>query len=568
MDKPYAALSNAVAAVQNGDMVKILPGYYTNTVRLHLWQSNSAPVQLRNRTNVWLDFTGSTFFLPSNFTSIAIINCSNVWIKGGVFDQQRSSWPYPQFMTNGIGSVFGVFEISDSYGVHISEATIANAWDHGWLVDSPTNQVATTNGSVTDCNFINCGGWGYLGAWDGDAIIPGAGWIISRNHIRDSNRGIEHYPIYAANGLPLKDLPAVVIKDNVVQNVFDHGICSYFGPALIEGNSVWTTNSIVAANQTGIQVFNSPGPSTVKGNSVHGFLYGIDVSTSTNVSVQNNDLYDCNYGMRAANAEALFIRNNNFVRCNYGIAMNDAAVYAANYGTIEGNTFRDVNGWATVTCNKVLQSMVIQNNNFLNRSNTGGFGIWLTGNQTNNVFRDNRFYGYATNQLISFTPPWVGGTNAGIMWHSNNAVFWTFTSGGTGTNHMLIGGILSPNEAHSSVWITNAMDHTEASIYTANSAATNCLLNFTNHYARLLCGTNFLNLINTNQPAANVRKLTVLIENYMGSNCTIAQTAAWKWLNYAPANPLTITNGKVYLLELTTRGSSATNIFAELKSQP
>ena len=446
-DLPWATVSNAVARATNGDTIRILPGWYTNTARLHGWQSNTAPVNIINKTNLMLDFTGSYHVLPSNMTSFAVIRCSNIWIFGGTFDQQKVAWPYPQYQTNGIGSVYGVWEIADSYGIHARNLQILNAWDHGWLIDSPTNNVVTTNGSVIGCRFVNCGGWPFLGpaSWDGDAIISGAGWLIKDNFIANCNRGIEHYPIVTANGIYKDTLPAAVISGNVIENCWDHGISTYFSPVIIENNVITTTNANYTRINKAIEIL-SP-DSIVQGNHVMGYHNGVTLTASaTNTLVANNVFKDMPYGIYSG-GQFSRVTGNTFIRVRNAVGL---PTFTWNQGSFDNNTLIDCQGEPTslpgafsVPASGTLTNVNVENNYFYSSTNSGGgagnHAIWVIGAQFNNRYLNNRFYGYATNMAATFSPPWISGTNSSLMWQSNHTLFFTYTLNST-TNHVKIAG--------------------------------------------------------------------------------------------------------------------------------
>jgi hypothetical protein len=401
-DLPYSTFTNAFNALTNGDTLRVLPGLYTNRVQVHAAHQGGASANLVGKTNILLDFSGAMVYCPSNLSSFQIIRCKDVVVRGGYFDQQREEWPYPAHMTNGHSLVYGVWEVADSDGIHAREMTIVNAWDHGWLVDSPTNTIFNTNGSVIGCTFKNCGGMYFAGAYDGDAIIPGAGWIIANNTIVNCNRGIEQFPALLAVGIPRQTFPATVITGNKIYNVRDHAIAVYYTPATIVGNSCWNTNSDPAENQGGIQVYQNPGPSVVSGNTIKGFLNGIEVSSGTNVIVSGNGISECNYALRINKSVQVTLLDNQVVRSVYGIGMNDSdGLNSLSEGRISGNTFTDCNGWGTLTCNDGIRNVQFFDNRFNNTSNTASTAIWLTGTQSGNSFWNNSFSGYVSNYTVT-----------------------------------------------------------------------------------------------------------------------------------------------------------------------
>lgn len=413
MDKPFASLSNAVAVATNGDVVRVLPGFYTNSVRLITGASlsNSAPVILRRLTNVTIDMTGAYIYLTNNFDFIWINNCKDIWLKGGTIDGQKPPLftPLPDFMTNGINVVFGAINITDSDGVHGRDMTIKNVHDHGWLVDGPNRTFASTNGSVIGCTFSGIGGYYANGnAWgDGDAIIPGAGWTIANNIITDCSRGIEVYPLGSGSPGVMK-FPTTTISGNIIRNIYDHALMLSYASCAVVGNSISTTNpstdwaGTMNNDNTGIAMRLVPSAMVV-GNTIKGFSTGIQVVSATNVVALANFINECLFGVVTSNVEDFSCDDNSFVLCRNAYILSPGGILTN--GSISGNSFKNcgtynaswpgvINGGTTKAWN-----IRIEDNYFNNYTNTA-FAIWLTNSQGCSAI-GNRFSSFfATNSMI------------------------------------------------------------------------------------------------------------------------------------------------------------------------
>lgn len=193
--RPFASVSNAVAAAQSGDTIYIWPGDYQvlagGSPTLSAVSSNGAAVNLYNRTNISIIGIGQPRLTYSNsITIMEIRNVDGFKISGLTFD-----------CTNKFGGSFQSNLIScinidgSSRNGRISDCNFLNFPDHGISDDLFMGDFNQTNIWVSKCHFFNGGATNGVVSLtvDGAGIPCGSYWYITDCSFNRCLRGIEVY---------------------------------------------------------------------------------------------------------------------------------------------------------------------------------------------------------------------------------------------------------------------------------------------------------------------------------------------------------------------------------------
>ncbi len=405
--KPYAGVSNALAAVQNGDTVVIRPGLYPIT---GIGYETNCPLLLWNKKNVTIiGMGGSSSVILSNnshLSTMLIHGGTNITVRGITFIGKQ---------TNGIlqGGVAGICLDGDGQHLVFNDLVLINQPNHGFLHEK-TGIIRDM--AVSGCSFINIGSTNGVitSNPDGTAIVLGD--LDSRvvgNYFENNLRDVELFSSLASADNLYR---GILVSGNVSQNPIQHFFCDY-GTNTI---NLDITDNVVSQNGTNLTVasgcllialncgrqinisgntFYGPGSSAVGVNGITTFE--TSVSEIHAVNIANNSFY----GLAATLA---LWRNNGTAAKNSGISFRDNMVVSNKFqamniaGTdlvISGNTFRDfglggdaciyvgLNGTSDSSTN-----VQICNNLFANNTYTGAReAISVSPNAYRTVINGNRY---------------------------------------------------------------------------------------------------------------------------------------------------------------------------------
>ena len=228
-------MATAIPAVPNGSRVTFTPG--TNAVIPSIAKSNGVgAITLNAKTNIVFDGGGQLTLsgraAPGEI--IYLTNCVNITFRGIRFDGLVLTNPIPLVYQ------WGIVSIAQCDRITFENCEFLNGHNFG-LLDIATLdanwQTTTTNGTVRNCYFYNCGSYWTSGLVLDGAAMELAGWLIEGNLIEECLRGVEifednrvvadtivrrntikntlHYPIFIAGHT---NCDSVIIEDNFISN--------------------------------------------------------------------------------------------------------------------------------------------------------------------------------------------------------------------------------------------------------------------------------------------------------------------------------------------------------------
>jgi hypothetical protein len=376
-DRPWATWSNAVAAAGHGDVVRILPGRYTNAHRSDLQGGGEANVLIVGKTNFVIEGIGlPTLYNPTTATMIAVVRCSNVIVRGLSLESEHyNAWTHQPLP----GGVFGHLAYADVEWLTIEDCTFSKGTDHGvlelagWPATFPsTNHIVIRNNRFSHFGFYTGGFWP-AGWWDGAAIVCGAAWVTG-NDISHVARGIEVYPIAD------RKTPHAVIENNRIWNTLDFGI-----------NMVSASSLSVVRNNV---IFNEP-DFTLAGSAALASGAGIEVSWASDCVVSGNFIRRKPVGVAVFGewAHRNRVLRNTVLDCQWGITVSgglsgDTARLASN-NVITANFLANLDGSGIAVYRGA--GTLIQHNTLLDPGLTwtDQYGIRIFGESVNTIVSDN-----------------------------------------------------------------------------------------------------------------------------------------------------------------------------------
>jgi hypothetical protein len=402
-NRPWGSISNALRVLTNGDTLKIMPGWYTNTALIHA-AGGDAPWMVRGVTNVFIDASGAETYWPTQLSAMVIRECNGVTVRGLGFHNKKVL-PPATWLTDIVPSqgTFAALTIVNSEHVLIEGCRFRDLWDHGIVAngDCAGKAVGDNNTSndvcVSRCSFENLGFGAYLSWPDGAAVVPGPGQKITDNYISNTGRGVEVYP------MPDTDNSAegrsITITGNHLYKTAGEAIM-----VIRVGGGVVSDNTI--DNPEGFTVFAS-------------FDAGIKIEYCKNVVFSGNSIRNKTYPgilIQFGNTNLTFI-GNSLRQC--GFILGYAKMFGCRF--VE-NTITD-SSYSGMSINDDFQGNEISRNRFQNIA-SAGYGISVSGG----VFSSNRIDGN---------------------------VFWSDTAGAGGVALKLHGGVTASGNR----WFNNRLDN-------------------------------------------------------------------------------------------------------------
>ncbi len=220
MDRPWLSLSNALAAVQDGDRLVIRPGVYL-VERLGMPENSGsyflehqhAPLLLENRTGITVDAEGAIIVATGLGSVLSIVDCTHLTVRGLTFKGPGANAPIPDEIAGEI-VLWGT-----NSNVMFDRCQFEDFPNHGILMSQ--NEKSSYDTTVRDC-FFRRGGTlqhGQLGV-DGAAVASlGPGLKVMGCTFEDVARGIEVEGSYNT-----KPIGPVLIANNLMRNIWSAGI--------------------------------------------------------------------------------------------------------------------------------------------------------------------------------------------------------------------------------------------------------------------------------------------------------------------------------------------------------
>jgi hypothetical protein len=266
-DRPWRSVSNAIAAAQNGDTVRIRAGRYTN--ELHYGAAGrtaAAQAILITQTNLTIEGSGpgTELYGEGPGSHIVALDCVGLRLRDFAVLGNKPAGSAGAWYTNGPWAAINITG-ANTRDVIIERLLIKDHGNHGIGTVQDTNPQEVT---IRFCYFENGGATNnipVLGA-DGAAIsIVGQNWSVHDNVITNWARGVE---IYSA----AFDIRGAVVSRNRILGAPWEAIIS--GP---ENNKsvigAMITDNVIVGNEE-VQLFGGANGITILRNFENGIVSG------------------------------------------------------------------------------------------------------------------------------------------------------------------------------------------------------------------------------------------------------------------------------------------------------
>jgi hypothetical protein len=242
-DKPFLAITTAVALAQSGDLVRVRPGTYAVTPKIVNSGVGLGAINILNRTNITIAGMGDPaltvidgssglgeVFWITNSSGIGIYNMT---IKGMMLTN------YVLFPSNYQWAGISIYasEKIRIQGNWIKDHFNHGIWDaaaqSGWHTAS-TNQIEIVGNRIENTGSSRTN---WVLETDGTAVAP-TGWLVEGNWFEANWRAVEPYD--ETDGRVFRNC---VIRNNFIHNTLEKAITTAGSTnghnLMIEGNHIW-----------------------------------------------------------------------------------------------------------------------------------------------------------------------------------------------------------------------------------------------------------------------------------------------------------------------------------------
>jgi len=397
-ESPYESLTQAVAAVQSGDIIQVYPGVHSVTPGYTPGTSGTgtAPMQLWYKTNITIVGIGNNAVVEGlGFGDYMLIRgCRDIVVENITFRGDK-----PDVVSNQLFSTIHFSGTNEN--IRISECSFLGQGNHA--VSHLRGDKTTRGVEISSCYFYNGGDLdGLNGGTDGAAVSGiGSEWSIINNRIESYARGIE---IESSGPSVIEN---VNITGNILVDVSNLGIMvfatshvsSRFKNILISKNQLRNTYSEEPV--IGIPIFVGGGENiTITDNLIRrARSAGIYLSTQhgdiKNCIVAHNQVVDCGwrgiqvYAMSGRTCENVLIDGNYVSECS-----NSGILALGESLTIVNNLLHNNSGnqeGAGIQLDAGSNNTLIMGNRCWDTRSPmwQDYGIWLRSGVSNTMLRDN-----------------------------------------------------------------------------------------------------------------------------------------------------------------------------------
>lgn len=284
MGQPWLTLTNALAAVEDGDRLVLRPGVY-HVERLGMPQNSGsyeiehqrAPLLLKGRRGVTVDADGAIIMAGGLGSVLSIADCTNVTIRGLTFKGSGANPVIPREVAGEV-VLWGT-----NSNVRFDQCRFQDFPNHGILVSQ--NEKTSYDSAVLNCVFQRGGTLQHerLGL-DGAAVASlGPGLRVTGSTFEDVVRGVE---VEASHNS--REIGPVLVANNYMRNIWSAGVI------VIPGRHEYLNDIIIANNQI-------LGDGQIRPGAV--YQIGVRVHGGTRITVVGNQIGRC--ATDAINLESL-----------------------------------------------------------------------------------------------------------------------------------------------------------------------------------------------------------------------------------------------------------------------